>query len=207
MIFLWTLSPENIHTLGKPFHCHLGILYHWHIINAQHQIALRSHTQHLQCFDNLQIRNFNFWMLRSLKIFLSNKNTFLEEVFIYHMTILCWHQHLCCKKNTIYCCISLSQLIQFYTSTLECPSAYHHWQSWHFLTSLPFFQVQTQNNLLQLSSSTVPWVTSMHLWFALIFAHLTGQYFHGDFILYQKPQEPRVAYNLWTLIIHWTLKL
>jgi len=138
MIFLWTLTPESIHTLGKPFHCHLGILYYWDIINAQHQIALRLHTQHLQCFDNLQIRNFNFWMLRSLKIFLSNKNTFLEEVFIYHMTILCWHQHLCCKKHNILLHFIIA-VIQFYNLTLECPSAYHHWQSWHFPHQLTLF--------------------------------------------------------------------
>jgi len=49
----------------------------------------------------MQVWNFNFWMLWCLKIFLSNKNTLFEKVFIYHLTILRWHQHLCCKMTQI----------------------------------------------------------------------------------------------------------
>lgn len=207
MIFLWTLSPENIHTLGKPFHCHLGILYHWHIINAQHQIALRSHTQHLQCFDNLQIRNFNFWMLRSLKIFLSNKNTFLEEVFIYHMTILCWHQHLCCKKKhniLLHFIIAVNTVLHLDSGMPFCISS---------LTILTFpHQLTLFSSPDSKQSSTIVIIHSplSDLNAPVICPHFRPPHWavlSWWLHLISKASRATVAYNLWTLIIHWTLKL
>jgi len=68
--------------------------------------------ERLKSLDNVQIRNFDLWMFGSVEVFLRNKDSLLEQMFVNDHTGLLWHQHLGWSLRTP-CIITTSNIYNY----------------------------------------------------------------------------------------------